>query len=212
MTVGQPLVLAEQIADLPGGYPDVPGRHVGVLSDVSMKFDHQGLAEPHHLPVTFIFGIKVGSPFCPSHGKTGQAVFQHLFEAEEFENTLVYGGVEPQTALVGTNGVVKLNPPRPVHADIPLVILPADPEDDNAVGLGHPFEDVVFEVLRMVHHVWHEGNHHFVNRLMKFLLVGVPALQAGHEVFDSFLCLLVHIRILIASSPEIVSSTNVPAG
>src|SRR5690606_32931079 len=47
--VGHALVLAEQVADLPSADTNIAGRHVGVLAEVPVQLDHEGLAEAHDL-------------------------------------------------------------------------------------------------------------------------------------------------------------------
>jgi len=50
-TVLQPLVLTEQVADLAATDADITGRHVCILADVAVQFDHQGLTKPHDLAI-----------------------------------------------------------------------------------------------------------------------------------------------------------------
>jgi len=49
--------------------------------------------------------------------------------------------MEAQTTLVRPEGVAVLNAPAPVHLTVARIILPADPETDDAVGLGEASED-----------------------------------------------------------------------
>ena len=42
--VADPLVLAEQVADLPRADADVSGGDIGVRPDVPLELDHEGLA------------------------------------------------------------------------------------------------------------------------------------------------------------------------
>lgn len=68
---------------------------------------HEGVAETPDLAVGLALGVKVGSTFSSSHAETGQCVLEGLLEAEELEDGQVDGGVEAETALVGTeSGVV----------------------------------------------------------------------------------------------------------
>jgi hypothetical protein len=70
--VRDPLVLAEQEADLPAADPDVPGGDVGVLTDVPVQLGHERLAEPHHLAVGPILGIEIGAALAAADRHPGQ--------------------------------------------------------------------------------------------------------------------------------------------
>ena len=51
---------------------------------MAIELGHKTLAEAHYLAVGLSVGIKVGAPLAASHGKGCKAVFQDLFEAEDF--------------------------------------------------------------------------------------------------------------------------------
>ena len=82
----EPLVLAEEVADLPGADTDVAGRDVDVVADMAMEFDHQRLAETHHFAIRLALGVEVRAALCPSHRQRGQAVLEGLLEAEELQD------------------------------------------------------------------------------------------------------------------------------
>jgi hypothetical protein len=97
----EPLVLAEEVADLPGADTDVAGGDVDVFADVAAEFDHQRLAEAHHFAIRLAFGVEVRSAFRPSHGERGEAVLEGLLETEELQDRQRDARVESETALVG---------------------------------------------------------------------------------------------------------------
>ena len=66
--VGQPLVLAEQEADLAGADPDVAGGDVGAAADVAEQLAHERLAEPHDLAVAATLGVEVGPALAAARG------------------------------------------------------------------------------------------------------------------------------------------------
>ncbi len=59
------------------------------------KFSHETLAEFHDLPVGFPLRIKIRASFSTPQRKRGQAVFEYLFESQEFKDAKVNTGVEP---------------------------------------------------------------------------------------------------------------------
>lgn len=70
--VGQPLVLTEQVADLATADADVAGRNVGVFTDVTLQFGHEGLTEAHDLCVGAALGIEVRATLAAADGQAGE--------------------------------------------------------------------------------------------------------------------------------------------
>ena len=69
IAVGQLLILAEQVADLPGSHADVAGRHVGVRADVAVQLAHEALAEGHNFPVGLALGIEIRAALAATDGQ-----------------------------------------------------------------------------------------------------------------------------------------------
>ena len=121
--VGDALVLAEEVADLPAAHPDVPGGHVGVGADVAVELGHEALAEAHDLGVGLALGVEVRSPFAAAHGQRGEGVLEHLLEGQELEDAQVdaRGGSEarpcrgrwPSSSGCGSRGSPGSRPRRP---------------------------------------------------------------------------------------------------
>src|SRR3546814_10722715 len=66
----------------------------------------------------------------------GQRVLERLLEREEFEHAFGDARVKADSALVRPDGIVVLDPPAALDADIALVILPTDAKGHDPVGLG----------------------------------------------------------------------------
>ena len=124
--VVQTLVLTEEVADLSAADADVARGDVGVRADVFVQLDHEALAEAHDLRVGFALGVKVAAALCAANRKTGQAVFEDLFKAEEFDDALVDRGVKAQAALVGADGVIELDAEATVDMQPALIVRPGN--------------------------------------------------------------------------------------
>ena len=114
---------------------------VGVGSDVPLELGHEGLAEAHDLGVGLALGVEVGSSLTSSDGEGGEAVLEDLLESEELQDGQIDGGVEPESALVGTDGGVELDAVSAVDLDLSGVVHPGDAEHDDPLGLHEPLDD-----------------------------------------------------------------------
>ena len=146
-TVGDPLVLAEHVADLAAAHADVAGRDVGVLADVAVQLGHEALAEAHDLVVRLALGVEVGAALAAADGQAGQGVLEDLLEAEELDDAEVDRGVEAQAALVGPERGVELDAEAAVDLDLALVVLPRHPEDDLPFRLADALDDLALAEL-----------------------------------------------------------------
>ena len=176
--VAQPLVLAEEEADLPAAHADVPGGHVAVGADVAVELGHEGLAEPHHLPVAAALGVEVGAALGPAQGQAGEAVLEDLLKAQELDDGRVHRRVEPQPALIGADGGAELHPVAPVHMDPAPVVLPGDPEGHHPLRLHQPLHDAVGLQLRVALHIGLQGLEHLQHRLEELRLPPVALRRA----------------------------------
>ena len=107
--MGQFLIHAEHVADFASAYADITGRHIGIGTDMAIEFEHEGLAETHHLGVALAARREIGTALATAHRKSGQRVFESLLESQELQNAEVYGTVETDTAFIGTDYVVMLH-------------------------------------------------------------------------------------------------------
>ena len=176
--VGDALVLAEHVADLARADADVASRHVDIGADMAIELGHEGLAEPHHLVIGLALGVEVGAALAAAHGQAGQAVLEGLLEGEELEHAFGDAGVEADAALVRADGIVVLHAPAALHADIALVVLPADAEADHPVGLGDAAQDLVLVILLLVLDEVEDVLRNFLNRLHELGLARVAPLDA----------------------------------
>jgi hypothetical protein len=180
----EPLVLAEEVADLALADTDVTCGHIGVFSDVAVQLDHQRLAEPHDLAIRLPLRVEVRATLCPAHGQTRQRVLEGLFESEELQHPLVDARVEAHAALVRTDGVVELHTPGTIGADVALVVLPRHAKDHDAIGLCHALQDALSQIIRIAQDRRHDGFDDLSNRLVKDRLAWIAFLEALHEVLD----------------------------
>ena len=82
--------------------------------------------------------------------------------------------MEPQTALVGTDGGVKLDPVAVVDLHLTLVVHPGYPEQNGALGGGQPLQQRVPAVDIFVFlDNGAQGFQHLINCLVEFGLVRV---------------------------------------
>jgi len=79
--------------------------------------------------------------------------------------------MKPQTAFVGTNSAVHLHPEAAIDPDLPLIIQPWYPEENNPLWFNDPFEDRFPAILRILVQNRLNGFNYFANGLMKFLLM-----------------------------------------
>src|SRR3546814_11931848 len=71
-------------------------------------------------------------------------------EREEFEHAFGDARVKADSALVRPDGIVVLDPPAALDADIALVILPTDAKGHDPVGLGDAPQDLLRVIFFLV--------------------------------------------------------------
>ncbi len=148
--IAQSLILTEQIADLSCSDADITGRNVGIRTDVFCQFGHKTLTKAHHFPIGFSFRIKIGAAFTAAHRKSRQGIFERLLKSEELNNTFVYGRMEPQSALIGTDRTVELHTEAAIDLHFAVVIYPRHTEFDDPLRLNHHINNAFFDVYRIL--------------------------------------------------------------
>jgi hypothetical protein len=143
---------------------------------------HEALAETHDLVVGFALGIEIRSALAAAHGQGGEGVLEDLFEGQELENADIDRRMEAQTALVGTDGAVHLDPKAPVHVDLAPVVHPGYPEQDRPFGLHDPLQHRRFAVFRVSIQHRPDGFHHLLHRLVELPLAGIPGRDYVEDV------------------------------
>ena len=106
-----------------------------MLAEVAVELGHEGLAEAHHLAFGAALGVEVRAALAAADRQAGERVLEDLLEAEELHDAEVDGGVEAQTALVGTERGVELDPEAAVDLHVAGVVDPGDAEDDLPLRL-----------------------------------------------------------------------------
>ncbi|BDC26056.1 hypothetical protein NB2BOR_A03470 [Bordetella parapertussis] len=163
-------------------HADIAGGHVGVRAQVAVQFQHQRLAETHHLGVRFALGVEVGAALAAAHGQGGQRVLQGLFESQELQHRQIDRRVEAHAALEGADGRAVLDAEGAVDLGLALVIGPADAELDHAFGLDQAFQQGVLGVMRVLLDEGPEAQHDLLDCLHEFGLLriarGNPAQEA----------------------------------
>ena len=141
---------------------------------MAVELRHEALAEAHNLPIALAFGVEVAAPLGSPQRQAGEAVFEDLLKAQEFQDGQVHCGVEPQAPLIGPNGGAELDPVAPVDPGAALVVDPGHPEADHPLRLHEGFDDAVCLVLRVVTHNQIQALQHLQHRLLELPLVRVP--------------------------------------
>jgi hypothetical protein len=195
--VRDPLVLTEQVADLAGADSDVAGGDVRVLAEVAVQLGHEALAEPHDLVVGASLRVEVGTALPAADRHARQRVLEDLLEAEELHDPEVHRGMEPEPALVRAEGAVELDAKATVDVDLPAVVLPRDAEDDLALRLADPLDDLVAGQLGMLGDHRTERLEDLLDRLVELRLRRAPA---RHVVVHLIELLVEHRDTLAAAA------------
>jgi len=156
-------------------------------------------------------GVKVAAALCAANRKTGQAVFEDLFKAEEFDDALVDRGVKAQAALVGADGVIELDAEATVDMQPALIVRPGNPELDHAVRLDQTVQNARGQVDRMRLHDRLQRGEDLPHRLMKFRLTGISFFHLRQQCLQ---ILVFHVRSSAFSqknSAQIASASWTPA-
>jgi hypothetical protein len=151
---------------------------------VTVELGHEALAEAHDLVDALALGVEVRSALAAAHGEAGESVLEGLLESEELQNRFVDRGVESDSALVRADRIVVLHPVAALDPDIALVVLPADPERDHPVGLGHSPQDLRLMIFGLALGELEYVLGDFLDRLDEFGLTGVAPLDPVHETVE----------------------------
>ena len=118
-------------------------------------------------------GVKVRAALAAAHGQTGQAVLEALLKAQKFDDGQIDRRVETQTALVGTDGRVKLHAVAAVDLHLAGVIDPRHAEHHHALRLDQTLDQTCLLILGMRGDDRLQTFEDFLGCLQKFLLFGV---------------------------------------
>ena len=107
--VAQPLVLAEEITDLPGTHADIAGGHVGVRPDILEELGHEALAEAHDLRVGLALGSKSLPPLPPPMGRPVRLFLKICSKPRNLMMPSYTEGWNRKPPLQGADGAVELH-------------------------------------------------------------------------------------------------------
>ena len=174
------LILTEQVADFASAHPDIACRHVDVRANQAVKLGHKALAECHDLAVGFALGIKVRAAFAAANRQAGQAVFKDLFKTQKFQNAQIDARMKPQAALIGPDGIIKLDAVAAVDPDFSAVVDPRHAETDRAVRLSNALQNPCLFICRVLCKHRLQCLEHFGDGLVEFWFAWT-FLQDGFE-------------------------------
>ena len=165
--------MPEKIAHFPRAYADIARGNVRIRADVAIQLVHKALTKRHHFSVGFAFGVEIGTALTAADGKRGEAVFKDLFQAEEFDDGQIDGGVETQSSLVGTDRAVELHAIALVYVYVAVVVHPRHAEQDRAFGFGEALQKSGFFIFGVRIDNGLQRQEDLRCGLVKFLFTGV---------------------------------------
>ena len=184
MAVNNALVLAKHETYFAATDANVPGRNVRILTDVPVKLGHERLAKTHDLAVALSLRIEIGATLGGPHREAGEAVLEDLFKTEKLQNALVHASMKTKAAFERSDCGVELDTPGAVRTNAPIVILPGNTEDDDAIRLGQAFENLRVLILPVIEHVRHERLDNLTHRLVKLGFMGISPHESVHELLN----------------------------
>ena len=78
--------------------------------------------------------LKSEPPFPPPIGRVVRLFFKHLLKTEEFKGAECYTRVKPESSLVRTDRIIKLDPVAPVNLYFTVVIFPFNLEQEKTLS------------------------------------------------------------------------------
>jgi len=137
------LVGTEEETDFSSSNSDISSGNIGIGTNVSGEFPHEGEAETTDLVVGLTLGVEIGSSLSSSHVETSESVLEDLFESQELEDGKVDGRVKTKSSLVRTENGGELNTETGVDLASTLVIFPCDTESDDSLRDHENFESIL---------------------------------------------------------------------
>ncbi|SCI61960.1 Uncharacterised protein [uncultured Clostridium sp.] len=111
---------------------------------MTIQLCHKALAKCHDLTIRFALRIKIAAALTAADRKTCQRIFKYLFKAQEFDNTKIYGRMETQSALVGSDCTVKLYAKTSVYLNLSLIVYPGNAEHNLSFRIRQSLQERVF--------------------------------------------------------------------
>src|SRR6267143_4133467 len=132
---------------------------------MSKQLRHQSLTETHYFEIGFSFRVEIGSAFSPAHRQSSERILEHLFEGKELQNAEIHRGMKSQSALIGADCAIHLDPESPIDVKVALIIAPRHPKHDHPFRLDDSLQDLGRTILRVAIKNKREGFHHFLDSL-----------------------------------------------
>ena len=151
------------------------------------QLGHEGLAEAHDLGVGPPVRVEVAPALAAADTLGGQSVLEDLLEAEELDDAGVDARVEAQTALVGSQSRVELDPEAALDVDLTRVIDPRDAEDDLALRLDEALEERSLGVGGVLGDDRLQGLQNLADRLVELGLAAVAVDDPLVDLLDNAL-------------------------
>ena len=180
--MGKFLVHTKHVADLAATHADVASGHILVRAYVAIQFQHESLAEAHHLSVALATGREVGTALATAHGQGGKRIFESLLKGEELEDRGIDGGMKTDAALVRADGVVMLDAVAHISLHVALVINPVNTELQDTVGYTQSLDEVRPVKFRVLIVLIFCGCQHLAYCLDILRLIWKSSLQTFHNI------------------------------
>ena len=178
--------MTEKITDLSAAYADITGRHIGIRADVAVKFRHKALAKTHNFHIGFAVRVKIASALCTAHRQTCKAVLEGLFKAKEFYYRFVYGGMEAQSAFIGTDCGVELCTIAAVYLNLAGIVNPRNAELYKALRFGNALQNGVLFNFGVLFNNRFQRSENLAYSLKEFLLVRISFFKCFINLFKIF--------------------------
>ena len=182
--MGEFLVHTEHIAHFAAANTDITCWHIDIRTDMAGQFQHEGLAEAHHLGTRLATWREVGTTLGTSHRQGRQAVLERLLECKELEDTEIDTLMEADTSLVRANDIVVLHAVAHVRLYVTLIVHPVYTELIDTVGDTETLDEIHLLELGVLVVLLFNGAEDFFHCLMIFRLVGESLLQ----ILQYFFC------------------------
>ena len=188
--IGDALVLAEHEPDFAPANADIARRHIHIGADMPVKLGHEALAEAHDLAHALALGIEIRAALAAAHRQAGQRILEGLLEGQELEYALIDGWMKADAPFVRPDRIVVLDAPAALHANIAVIVLPADAKGHHPVWLGNAAQNLLRVVFLLVGNEAENVLGDFLHRLDEFGLVWVAPRDPCHEPMkiDMFRC------------------------
>ena len=135
---------------------------------------HKALAERHHFSIGFSLRIEIRAALAAADWQTRQGIFENLLKTKEFDDAQIYGRMETQASLIGTDRAVKLHAESVIYLYLSLVIHPGNTELHDSLRNRQTLQKRILSVsvlIRLNHNT--QGLQYLFYCLMELRLSGI---------------------------------------